>query len=175
MDTVVSILSQPFVWGLGLGLLIAGFGWKSAWTAKAALRTDIRRLTTEKARLQEHLNTHLTITADGQAQLQKELAQYKEQCENMRVSLAVLQQKPGRAEIRQWQILELAASRMREQAPGFAAAWERAIRTATEEMEASEGGLTKLIRKVLPTSSTPAGTAPQGPEKINLISEQSET
>jgi hypothetical protein len=42
---------------------------------------------------------------------------------------------------------------MREQAPGFAQAWELAIRQATADQDAAESGLTKLIRKVLPNSA----------------------
>ena len=46
---------------------------------------------------------------------------------------------------------------MREQAPGFAPAWEKAMRDAEAAELAAEGGLKKLIRKVLPTSkSAPA-------------------
>lgn len=66
-------------------------------------------------------------------------------------------QKPGRAELRHLQMMESAVSVMREQAPGFAPAWEKAMRDAEAAELAAEGGLKKLIRKVLPTSkSTPA-------------------
>ena len=46
--------------------------------------------------------------------------------------------------------MEAAVSTMREQAPGFAPAWEKAIRDAEAAEEAAEGGLKKLMRKVLP-------------------------
>ena len=39
---------------------------------------------------------------------------------------------------------------MREQAPGFAAAWEKAIRQGEADVEASESGLKKLVRRVIP-------------------------
>jgi len=49
---------------------------------------------------------------------------------------------------------------MREQAPGFAPAWEKAMRDAEAAELAAEGGLKKLMRKVLPTGkSAPAITA----------------
>lgn len=176
MDTVLIILSQPFVWGLGLGLLIAGFGWKSAWTAKSALRSEIRRLNTEKSRLQEHLNTHLTLTGDGQKKLQDELAVAREQCENLRGTVVTLQQKPGRPENRQWQIQERAVSHLREHAPGFAAAWEQSVRAAATEMEATENGIGKWIQKVLPGSSVVSGglSSQQTMEKVNLIPEKTD-
>ena len=40
---------------------------------------------------------------------------------------------------------------MREQAPGFAQAWEKAVRQAESDYESTEGGLKKLVRKVLPS------------------------
>ena len=43
---------------------------------------------------------------------------------------------------------------MREQAPGFAQAWEQAVRQATADQDAAESGLSRLIRKVLPSSGS---------------------
>jgi uncharacterized membrane-anchored protein YhcB (DUF1043 family) len=156
MDTLWPILSHPFVWGLALGLLVAGFILKNAYTGKANLNREIRRLKDELDQLQKHLNTHLKITASGNDRLEKDLSSLKEQNENLRVNIAALQQRPGRAEARQLQILETAVARMREQAPGFAQAWEQAVRQATTDQDAAESGLSKLIRKVLPSS----GSAP---------------
>lgn len=154
MDTFWPILSHPFTWGLALGLLIAGFVLKSAFSAKSHLSREIKRLKDELDQLQKHLNTHLKITASGNDRLEKDLSSLKEQNENLRVNIAALQQRPGRAEARQLQILETAVARMREQAPGFAQAWELAIRQATADQDAAESGLTKLIRKVLPSSAS---------------------
>jgi len=150
METLLQLLSLPFTWGLCIGLTIAAFVWKSGWTARSVLKAEIKRVTEGQRELQSHLNTHLKISATGNDQLQKELQSLKEQNENLRVTIAGLQQKPGRAEIRQWQIMELAVTRMREQAPGFASVWEQAMRASVADVEASESGLTKLMRKVLP-------------------------
>ena len=70
------------------------------------------------------------------------------------MNLGVANQKPGKAEQRQLQVMESAASVMREQAPGFAPAWEKALREAGSDVEAAEGGLKKLIRKVLPSGKS---------------------
>ena len=156
MDALWPIFSHPFVWGLALGLLIAGFILKNAFTSKAHLNGEIRRLKDDLDQLQKHLNTHLKITASGNDRLEKDLASLKEQNENLRVNIAALQQRPGRAEARQLQILETAVARMREQAPGFAQAWEQAVRQATADQDAAESGLSKLIRKVLPSSGSPS-------------------
>jgi Rod binding domain-containing protein len=56
---------------------------------------------------------------------------------------------------------------MREQAPGFAPAWEQAMRAATADLEASESGFTKLLRKVLPSS--PASGRVEESETISLM------
>lgn len=154
MDYVWLVIQQPFTWGLALGLLIAGFLWKAGFSAQGVLKRENKRLQGELAELQKHLNTHLKISASGNEQLQKDLATLKEQNENLRVSMATLQQKPGRAEIRHLHVIEGAVRRMREQAPGFASAWEQAVRLSTADEEAAESGLTKLIRKVLPGSET---------------------
>lgn len=158
MDWVWPVIQSPFTWGLALGLLVAGFVLKNAWTARGHFKREIARLEKELADLQKHINTHLKITASGSERLEKELAELKAQNENLRVNLAAAQQKPGRAEARQLQAYEGAVARMREQAPGFAQAWERALRESTAEVEAAESGFARLVRKVLPGAST--GSAP---------------
>jgi uncharacterized membrane-anchored protein YhcB (DUF1043 family) len=160
-DWVWTIIQSPFTWGLALGLLVAGFVLKSAFTARGHFKRDIARQKTEIDDLQRHINTHLKITATGSERLENELQTLKEQNETLRVNLAAVQQKPGRAEARQLQIYEAAIARMREQAPGFAQAWERALREANAEQDAAEGGLTKLMRKVFP--GTPASSEPALP------------
>lgn len=156
MDTLLEIINNPFVWGLGLGLLIAGFTWKSAFSAKSNLKREIKRLQEEGRDLQSHLNTQLKINATGNDAQQKEIDELRSQNENLRVNISTLQNKPGRAEARQLQIMESAVRVMREQAPGFAPAWEQALQRTESEYEAGEGGLKKLMRKVIPGIGTSA-------------------
>ena len=150
VDQFWSIISHPVAIGLALGLLVAAFTWKSGLTARRALRREVARLEQAQAELQGHLNTQLKISATGSRQVLAELEELRRQNENLRVNLAQFQQKPGRAEIRQLHILEAAARRMRERAPGFAPAWEQALREAEEESQQAEGGLRKLVRRVMP-------------------------
>lgn len=156
MDTLWNLLAHPFIWGLGLGLLIAAFTWKSGLTARKNLNREIARLQSEGRELQGHLNTQLKINATGADALEKELKELRTQNENLRVNLASLQNKPGRQEARQLQVTETAVRIMREQAPGFAPAWERALSQAEADHEAAEGGLKKLMRKVIPGIGTTA-------------------
>ena len=150
MEITMEILKAPFTWGLLLGLLITFFVWKSGWTARGQARKEIKRLETEIKELQGHLHTQLKIHASGNDAVQSELERLRTQNETLRVNNAALQQKPGRAELRQLQVQEIALRAMREQAPGFAPAWEKALREAEVEIEAAESGLKKLMRRVIP-------------------------
>ncbi|MGJ8695095.1 MAG: hypothetical protein ACSHYF_02170 [Verrucomicrobiaceae bacterium] len=156
MDFILDLLKAPFVWGLLLGLLIAFFTWKSGFSSRRVLRKEVERIQSESQELQRHLNTHLKVQAEGTGSLQEQLDELRKQNENLRVNIASLQQKPGRAELRHLQIMENAVGLMREQAPGFAQAWEAAVRQAEHDHAEGEGGLKKLVRRVLPAISTSA-------------------
>lgn len=148
--TFQEIIQHPFTWGLLLGLLIGGFILKNAISTKFRMRREIKKLETELRELQSHLNTQMKITASGSDSLTKEIESLKSQNENLRVNLATLQTKPEKSEQRQFRIQEMAIRSMREQAPGFAGAWEKAVREAEAEIESAESGFTKLMRKVMP-------------------------
>lgn len=154
MDQVFYVLSQPFTWGLVLGLFMLVMTWRVMHKDVAMLKSDNKRLQEENRELQSHLSTQLKINATGSAQLEKQLEELKEQNENLRVNLSTAQQKPGRAERRQLDILETAASSMREQAPGFAPAWEKALRDAEAHQNDADSGLKKLMRRVMPSRKT---------------------
>ncbi|MBT8044147.1 MAG: hypothetical protein KJO79_04275, partial [Verrucomicrobiae bacterium] len=147
-------------WGLVVGLFLLSMVWKLMRKDIVILRDEKKRLYEENKELQTHLNTQLKINAKGNEQLQAQLDELREQNETLRSNLNVAKQKPGRAELRHLQVMETAVSAMREQAPGFAQAWEKALRDAEVAEEAAEGGFKKLIRRVLPSNkaSTPAIT-----------------
>lgn len=155
----MEILKAPFTWGLLLGLLITFFVWKSGWMARGQAKKDIKRLELEIKELQGHLHTQLKIHASGNDAVQTELERLRMQNETLRVNQAGLLQKPGRAELRQLQVQEIAIRAMREQAPGFAPAWEKALREAESEIEAAESGLKKLMRRVIPGLGVSAAAA----------------
>ncbi|BCX48900.1 hypothetical protein HAHE_28080 [Haloferula helveola] len=165
METLIDIIKMPFVWGLAIGLTLMVLTWKAGLSNKMRLSRDVRRLENELRELQSHLNTQLKINAQGNQSLQDELDRLREHNENLRVSLATAQSKPGRAEIRQYQVMEAAVRQMREQAPGFAPAWEKAVRQAETEIEAGENGLRKLVRKVIPGIGMGSATGNGSAEK----------
>lgn len=143
-------LKNPFTLGLLLGLAVAAVAWKSGFSTRRRLARDVRKLENDMRELQGHLNTQLKINAQGNDTLQRELEEQRRQNENLRVSVATLQSKPGKAELRHFQVTENAVRMMREQAPGFAPAWEKAMRQAETDLEAGESGLKKLVRRVIP-------------------------
>ena len=155
------IISEPFTWGLVVGLFLLVMVWRLMRKDITMLRSEKKRLQEENKELQGHLNTQLKINAKGNDQLEADLIELREQNENLRSNLNVAKQKPGRAELRHLQMMESAVSVMREQAPGFAPAWEKAMRDAEAAELAAEGGLKKLIRKVLPTSKSTPAISPQ--------------
>ncbi len=161
MDQLTKILKNPFTWGLLLGLLIAAFLWKSGFTARRNVARELKRVEGEMKNLQGHLNTQLKINASGNEVLQTELDTLRKQNEMLRINNSALQQKPGRAEQKLLQTYEIAIRTMREQAPGFAPAWEKALRQGEAELDAADSGLKKFVRRVIPGlgNSTPASTA----------------
>lgn len=165
MDTLWNIIQEPFVWGLLIGLGIAFFVWKSGYSTKRQLSRDVRRLESELRDLQNHLNTQLKINSEGNKKLEAELDALREHNENLRVSMATLQNKPGRSEIRQYHILEAAARRMRERIPAFSSAWEQALREAEDEVEAGETGLRRLVRRAFPGIGMTSSSHSEEPDK----------
>lgn len=150
----MQIVSQPFTWGLVVGLFLVAMTWRLMRKDISMLRSEKSRLAEENKELQTHLNTQLKINSKGNEQLQSQLDDLREQNENLRVNLNTVGQKAGRAEMKQLHLMETAVGVMREQAPGFAPAWEKAMRDAEATHEAAEGGLKKLMRKVLPGGKT---------------------
>jgi regulator of replication initiation timing len=159
-NTYQSAIQNPFVLGLLLGLMFAAFIWKNGFTARRHALGELKRVQTDLRELQGHLNTQLKINATGIESLKAELESLRRQNETLRVNLSALHQKPGRAEQRLMQIHESAVRTMREQAPGFAPAWEKALRQAEGELEAADSGLRRLVRRVIPSlgNSSNAGT-----------------
>lgn len=168
------IITHPFVWGLALGLLIAGFVLKNAIGAKMNFKREVKRIEGEMRDMQSHLNTQMKITASGNEALTTEIKTLKEQNEVLRVNLAALSNKPDRNEQRQFRMQEMAVSTMREQAPGFAGAWEKAMRQAESEMESAESGFSKLVRKVVPGLSY-SGTRPAASESRVIANDSEES
>jgi len=172
MEILMDIIQNPISWGVIGGLLLSFFIWNSSRKDRKYLKTEINRLTLEGSELQTHLSTQLKINAKGNESLQAKLDELTKQNETLRVNIQALQQKPEKSEQRRLEVMESAVTSMREQAPGFAPAWEKSLREAEEQMEAIEGGFTKLIRKVVPNFRATSG--PKKDEGTKMLETKSE-
>lgn len=151
MELFTEIISHYFTWGLLVGLVLAFLNWRTGRKDRKYLKAEISRLNLENSELQTHLSTQLKINAKGNETLEAQLDDLKQQNETLRVNIQALQQKPEKIDQRRLTIMDSAVTTMREQAPGFAQAWEKSMREAEDEMESAEGGLKKLMRKVVPS------------------------
>ncbi len=143
-------LTHPFVLGLGLGLILAVVLWVQAIWKRRSLVKDI-------ANLRDHLHTHMEISAKGNETSKSELEGLRKQAENLRITVATLKSKPGRAELRTLHIYDKAIHMMFEKAPGFAPAWEGVLKEAEQDMQQTEKGFFPLIRKVFRPSLPQGG------------------
>lgn len=138
--------------GLGLGLLVTLFVWANSLRARSRSRKETEELKT-------HLQTHMSIHAKGYEDLKQEIEKLKKDNENLRITVATLSNKPGRAELKLLHTWETALKILTLRSPGFATAWETAINEAKQEIEETESGMRALVRKVFSMRPLEDGTA----------------
>ena len=113
----------------------------------------IKKHKRELKEYQDHLERQMKITDAGNKTIMEDMESLKKENEHLRISVKTLGQKPGRAELRQFNIYDSALRKMMLQAPGFSSAWESALQEAEREYEESEAGFKNIIGKVFGTSS----------------------
>lgn len=156
MEILLTVIAHPFTWGLLAGLVFAAWAFFSGWGAKRALRREVRRL-------EDHCRTSAELAAAGTQSLRQEVEGLKEKNKNLEISLAALKDKPDRAELQKLYVLDKAAALMTERAPGFAAAWQAALKEAQAELDKTSTGLLPWIRRVIhPAASARASLPPAG-------------
>lgn len=139
MDFIKQVASQPFFWGLALGLVFCGL---SLW---AHFKTKL-----ELKRYRRHLSDKLEIEAQHLTDLKTEKDKLKEQNENLRLKTKGGNSSPGQNLERELEIFARAEKSMYVSAPGFSGAWENAKTAALEEVEEEEDGKSlprKIFRK----------------------------
>lgn len=114
----------------------------------------IRKHKKELKEYQAHLERQMKITDVGNKTLIAEMETLKKENENLRISVKSLGQKPGRAELRQFNIYDSALRKMMLKAPGFSSAWESALQESEREYEKDEAGFKHIMGKVFGTSSS---------------------
>lgn len=137
----MAILASPFFRGLAIGLILWLFFW-----VRYIMR--VRELTDNIKKLREHLHTKLEIDSAENERRKQEIEKLKEERDNLRNMAQVMNQKPGRQEIRQAQVYQRAIDIMFAKAPGFAPAWQITLKEAEEEMLNAERGIIPFFKRM---------------------------
>jgi len=137
--------------------IIAGFvlGWFLSYIKS---RFEIHKHKKELKEYKEHLNRQMSITSEGNKNLERELYDLKKVNENLRATIQTLSNKPGRAEIKLLNIYDATLRKMMQKAPGFSGAWEVSLQESEQDYEESEKGLKTIVRKVFGSSFSKTGT-----------------
>ena len=123
------LFSNPFVWGLALGLLFF------ALSVYAHLKTKI-----SLNRYKKLLSDKLEVEAEATQNARKERDSLKVENENLRTRVTQLSEKSDGKLQRELEILARAEKSMMINAPGFAPAWENAKSQAAEEVTEEDKG-----------------------------------
>jgi len=140
----LSTYIQPFLIGLGVGLILLLIIYIGERTKRSTLKNEIKTL-------KNHLQNKMEIEAEATENRRKELERLKKENENLRITNQSLAQKPGRREVMNMHVYQKAIGIMTESAQGFAPMWQRALREAETEVEKSDQGSSSFIKKIIPT------------------------
>ncbi|WP_028580413.1 hypothetical protein [Desulfogranum japonicum] len=144
---ISNILANPFYRGLLIGLVVALLLW-----IRGAVKA--RQLGSNYKKLKDHLHTKLEIDAEETERRKAQTDQLKQERDNLRNMVQVLNQKPGRQELRQIQVYQKAVEIMFEKSPGFAPAWQITLKEAEEEMQKAERGIIPFFKRMTSSSSS---------------------
>lgn len=150
---------QPFLIGLGIGLIICLLVYVREGMKRGPLRKEIKSLKT-------HLHDKMEIDAEATHRKLKEIDGLKQENENLRISLQSLAQKPGRREILNLHIYQKALAIMTESAHGFAPMWQKALKQAEQEVEAYEKGKSSFLKKIV-SPMTYLGSSSEEIKRLN--------
>jgi len=160
-DLLAALLGNRFVWGLVLGLILCVVMMVRAFFHRRELRQEIDRLRT-------HLHTKLEIDGAETERRKAELAQLKQERDNLRITVQSLNQKPDRKDIRQFRIYQTALDTMFEKAPGFAPVWQATLREAELRFEKSESGVMPMLKRLMPSSNDRSGQDYDGINRLPM-------
>jgi len=141
-SSISSFFLSPFFLGFYLGLFICLILIIRSVFKKRAYLKEIRQL-------KKHLQTKLEIESEATEMKKGELGKLKKENENLRISIQNLAQRPGKKEIRQLYVYQQAIEMMVERAPGFAQAWQSALRESELEFQKAEKGIKPFLRKLI--------------------------
>ena len=144
---ISGIFANPFLRGLLVGLFIALVLWVRGLF-------KVRDLNGSLKKLREHLHTKLEIDSAENERRKGEMDKLRQERDNLRNMVQVLNQKPGRQELRQVQVYQKAIETMFERSPGFAPAWQITVKEAEEEIKRAERGIIPFFKRMTGSGST---------------------
>ncbi|CAK8725483.1 LemA protein [Candidatus Electrothrix laxa] len=156
MEELASISEYPFLFGLAIGVVLAVIFWVRSVIKARVLSAEIRKL-------RDHLHTKFEIESADNERRKEELKQLRQERDNLRNMIQVLNQKPSKQEVRQTQVYQKAIETMFEKSPGFAPAWQITLKEAEEEMRNAEKGILPFFKRM--TGSSPASYSVSSPEE----------
>ncbi|MFT4546599.1 MAG: hypothetical protein ACI8XO_000659 [Verrucomicrobiales bacterium] len=124
-----AFLSNPFVWGLALGLLFFAISLYAHLKTKLSLN-----------RYKKLLSDKLEIDAEATQNARKQRDALKVENENLRTRVTQLSEKTDGKLQHELEILSRAEKAMMISAPGFAPAWENAKTQAADEVAEEDRG-----------------------------------
>lgn len=153
----MDMLTNPFTRGLVIGIVVSVAIWVRS-------KMHIRELHAQLKKLREHLHTKLEIDSEENERRKEKLETTQKERDNLRNMIQVLNQKPGRQELRQFQVHQKALEIMFEKAPGFAPTWQITLKEAEEEMKNAEKGIIPFFRRMT-SSATAIGSSDKSYKK----------
>ena len=153
---VTTLLSNPYISGLLIGIVFFLY-------VRSLLK--IRQLGQDIKKLREHLHTKLEIESADNERRKAEMEKIKQERDNLRNMTQVLNQKPGRQELRQAQIYQKAVEIMFEKSPGFAPAWQITLKEAEEEMKNAERGIIPFFKRMTSSAGSSSGDSDRNRKK----------
>lgn len=155
---------QQFFIGLGIGIAIA---------AVVALYFSVRvgKVRKEKeaevSKYKTMLSDRMELESEGLRKVKEENEELRKANENLRVSLLVMREKPGRKEVQKLQIMQKAVDRLTLNSPGFATAWQVAMHDSEEEFQRMYSGIVPFIKRhIAGKSEAQLVEAPDGEEDV---------
>lgn len=140
-NTIMSFLLKPFFLGLYTGLILCIILF-------IKMQLKYHELKKELKTLKKHLHTKLEIDAEANEEKKAIIDRLKEENENLRITVQTLSNKPGRKEIKQFHVYQKALDILFEKAPGFAPAWQNALRDGETEIKKVDKGFIPFIKRI---------------------------
>ncbi|HEB70179.1 MAG TPA: hypothetical protein ENI88_11255 [Desulfobulbus sp.] len=153
---VATLLSNPYISGLLIAIVFFLY-------VRSLIK--IRQLGQDIKKLREHLHTKLEIESADNERRKAETEKIKQERDNLRNMTQVLNQKPGRQELRQAQIYQKAVEIMFEKSPGFAPAWQITLKEAEEEMKNAERGIIPFFKRMTSSAGSSTGDSDKNRKK----------